>query len=481
MNSYKLFAQRIGLIGLTNLVIGLSAIILLPILTKNVTVEEYGIWAQLVVTIGIVPIVAMLGLPYTMVRFLPSLKDSDVIQETFYSIFFLVLFTSAIASLLIYIFSTSIAFNLFDNNVIIVKILALIVFIECLNSLFYNYFRATQQIKKYSVLMFVQTSLFILLVSFFVLSGRGILGATIGLLIKSGVMFLIMTFFIISEVGFKNPRFRNIKEYLNFGLPTVPGNLSTWVVNSSDRYVIGIFLGTAAVGYYSPGYSLGSVVGMFVAPLSFMLPAVLSKHYDENNLGEVRKILSYSLKYFLALAIPSTFGLSLLSRPLLTILSTQEIASQGYIIAPFVAISSLFFGVYVIISQLIVLEKKTKITGKIWILSAILNIGLNFILIPYMGIIGAAFTTLVAFLLSFTYTSYYSSKILKFDMNFNFIIKSIVASTLMSLIIIKFDPTDLLDVLFTVGVCAITYFVILLFMSGFEKKEIDFFKSLVKI
>ena len=70
MSEFKLFAQRIGLTGLTNLLITLSGILLIPILTKTLSIEEYGIWAQIMVTIGLVPSIVMLGLPYTMVRFL---------------------------------------------------------------------------------------------------------------------------------------------------------------------------------------------------------------------------------------------------------------------------------------------------------------------------------------------------------------------------------------------------------------------------
>ena len=247
------------------------------------------------------------------------------------------------------------------------------------------------------------------------------------------------------------------------------------MVNSSDRYVIGIFLGTAFVGYYSPGYTLGNMISMFFAPLGFMLPAVLSKYYDENNMNEVKTVLKYSLKYFLLLAIPCALGLSLLSKPILTILSTPEIASQGYLITPFVAASALFFGAYAVIAQIIVLEKKTKITGTIWIMAAILNLGLNLIFIPYIGILGAAITTLLAFALAFILTSYYSSKYFTFDIDFGFILKSIFASLVMSLVIIKWNPVGTLNVLIVIGVCAVVYSVILLLLGGVKKEEIKFF------
>jgi O-antigen/teichoic acid export membrane protein len=302
-----------------------------------------------------------------------------------------------------------------------------------------------------------------------------------GLLITDLIVFLIMASLTISEIGIKIPKFTHTREYLTFGLPTVPGNLSSWVVNSSDRYVIGIFLGAAFVGYYSPGYALGSMILMFLAPLSFMLPAVLSKYYDENNMNEVKTVLRYSLKYFLLLAIPATFGLSLLSKPLLTILSTPEIASQGYLITPFVAVSALLFGASVVINHILVLEKKTKITGTIYIIIAILNLGLNLIFIPYIGILGAAITTLLAFALAFILTTYYSFKYFKFDIDFYFVLKSVFASIIMSLVIIKWNPLGLLNVLIVIGVCAVVYVAILLLLKGIEKEEFKFFKELFKV
>ncbi len=479
MSEYKLFTQRIGLIGLTNLLVGLSGIILLPILTKNIPIEDYGIWVQISVTIGLIPSVVMLGLPYTMVRFLAAAKKREEIQEGFYSIAFIVLCTSAIASLLLFLLSKPLAASLFDNNLTIARILPLIVFIECFNGLLLNFFRTFQQIKRYSIFSSIRTVLSIALVAYFVLSGYGILGATIGLLVSGIFVFLIMTYLLLSEIGIKIPtKFTHIKEYLAFGLPTVPESLSSWVVRSSDRYVIGMFLGTAFVGYYSPGYALGNMINMFLAPLAFILPPVLYKYHDENNMKAVKTVLKYSLKYFLAIAIPSVFGLSLISKPMLTILSTPEIASQGYLITPFVATSALLFGCHAVIVEIILLEKKTKIAGAIWIIAAILNLGLNLIFVPYMGILGAAVTTLIAHLLVGIITTYYSFKYLTFDIDLRFILKSIFASIVMSFVIIKWNPTNIQNILTVIGVCVVVYSVILLLLGGFKKDEIAFFKEL---
>jgi O-antigen/teichoic acid export membrane protein len=477
MADYKLFIQRIGLIGVTNLFLSLSGIILLPILTKNLPIQDYGIWAQITVTIGIVTPVASLGLDSAMARYLPSLTKKDEIQEIFYSIFLSVLPVYIIVSSLIYIFSGVISSSLFDSYVSVVKILSIIIFFECINNLFLDYLRSKQMITKYSLLSIIKNYVQVLAISFFILMGEGILGATAGLLLTNILVFLIMASIIYSNIGFKIPKFKNMKEYLSFGIPLVPMAVSGWIVNSSDRYVIGLVLGAAAVGYYSPGYSLGSLILMFLAPLGILLPVTLAKHYDENKLEDVNKTLYYSLKYFLAIGIPAVFGLSFLSKSVLNILSTSEIAEEGYLIVPFVALSSLIYGVQTIYWQILILKGQTNIGGKFWLIASLLNVLLNFLLIPYTGIIGAAITTLFAFTFAFVVTAYYSTKILKLDPNFGFILKSVFASIVMSLVIVVFNPTEWVGVVITIGICVVVYFIVLLLLKGFDKTEFHILKE----
>lgn len=481
MSEYKLFAQRIGLVGITNFIGSLSGLILLPVLTKNMPIESYGIWVQIIVTIGIVPNIVMLGLPAAMVRYLPSVKNKEDFQDIFYSFLSIVVVTGFLASLLVFLFADNIANVLFDGNTSVVQILSAVIFLESLNGILFNYFRATQQIKKHSVLLVTKTVLFIVLVSFFVLMGEGLTGALAGLLSKEIMLLLVTIVIIVSEIGIKRPGFANIREYLRFGIPNVPGSMSQWVVNSSDRYVISGFLGTSAVGFYTPGYTLGNIVRMFLTPLNFMLPMILSKYYDENNLDEVKKILSYSLKYFLSVAIPAVFGLSLLSEQILLILSTPEIASNGRLITPFVALSALIFGLFIVFEKVIYLEKKTKTIGKIWMMAAMLNLGLNIMVIPYIGIIGAAVTTLFSFIVGLVLIAYYSSKYLRFDVHPMFISKSLFASVLMSFIILLWDPVNLLNALAMIAICAVFYFAVLILLNGFDRDEIEFFKDILNL
>lgn len=480
MSEYKLFIQRIGLVGISQILVNLSLILLVPIISKNYSVQDYGIWVQVAVTLNLIPSILTIGLPYSMMRFLPSMNNKEEIQEGFYSITFVVLIVGIITAVLMYLFSGIIAKSLLGNNILVAKILAIIVFVTALNLIYFNYFRTFQQMKIYSILMILQAYLTMLFAYFFAISGYGISFAVLGILFTQIMLFLISFAFITHYIGFKIPELRDIKEYLALGLPTVPSSLSYWVVESSDRYIIGILLGTTAVGYYSPSYTLGTVINMLCYPFTVILLPLLSKYYDEDKMDKVKLYMKYSLKFFMALAIPSAVGLSLLSQVIIQILSTPEIAANGYFVTPFVTLGAIFSGIYGIVINMVILKKKTKIIGIIWIAAAILNAATNFALIPYFGLIGAAVATLASYTLAFVIAMAYSLKHFEIDFDLPFMGKCIAASTVMSLIILKFYPAGILDTLVVIGACALVYMVVLILLKGFKKEEINFLKSILK-
>lgn len=479
LNVYIDFVRKIGLVGITNFLIGLGSIIVLLIMTKNFTVQDYGIWVQVVAAVGLIPYIATLGLSDSMIRFLAVLKDKSKIKEEFYSIIFVAVAFSLIIILLLLLFSGSIANLLFNGNINVALVLPFIIFVAGLNILFINFFRTFQQMERYSIIMLLQSYVLIILLAYFAISGHSIFMAVIGLLITYIMIFLLAGILIISNLGFSIPKLRNVKEYLSFGLPNIPSNLSYWIVDSSDRYLISILLGTSFVGYYSPSYAIGNIITMFASPLYVLLFPVLSKYHDENDVLKVKTILKYTLKYYLVLSIPSFFVLSILSRQILEILTTSEIAMNGYLVTPFVALSTLFLGICIIISQIILLEKKTKLIGFIWVVAAILNFGLNLIVIPIFGILGAAFVTLASYFAALVLLLFYSRKYLKFDMDLIFISKSLLASILLSTILIVFYPVHILDTAILIVVYFSLYTVLLLILRGFDKNEIEFFKNLL--
>lgn len=478
VNEYAQFVKRIGIVGIANILISLSGLIFIPIITKNFSTSDYGVWAQVNTLVALVPNVVNLGLPYTMVRFLAAEKDKSLIRQSFYSMMVLVLASTLIMVSLFVIFSNQIANALFDGNIQIMTIVIVISFLACLNLMFLSYFRTFQKIAYYSTFLVLQTYIGVGVSIVLTLMNYPIETVVLGLLTGYLFVFIIMMVLIVKELGFTT-KFKDLKEELKFAIPTIPNNVSSWVVDSSDKFVIGIFLGSAAVGCYSPGYALGSILLMFLTPFAVLLPAVLPEYFESGDMDKVNTFLTYSLKYYLLLTIPAAVGMSLLSKPLLYILTTDIIANQGYMITPLVALGAIFMGIYGIVNNIIILEKKTTILGYIWISVAILNIAFNIVAVPYLGIYGAGIVTLICYFFAFAVTTFYSKKYAKLPFDYKSIGKIIIATAVMGVFVRWMNPSGIINILIVILCSAVIYFVVLLLLKGINKKEINLIKEMI--
>ena len=451
MDEYIQFIKRLGIVGIANILISLSGLIFIPIITKNFSTSDYGVWAQVNTLVALVPNIVNLGLPYTMVRFLAAEKDKEIIKRSFYSMMLLVLASTLVMIFVFVIFSNQIAGALFDGNMQIMFIVIVISFLACLNLMLLSYFRTFHYPIETVVLGLLSGYLFV---------------------------FVAMAILIVRQIGFTT-KFKSLKDELKFAIPTVPNNVSSWVVDSSDKFVIGVFIGSAAVGCYSPGYALGSILLMFLTPFAVLLPAVLPEYFEAGDMDKVNTFLSYSMKYYLLITIPAAIGLSLLSKPLLYILTTDIIANQGYMITPLVALGAIFMGIYGIVNNIIILEKKTTILGYIWISVAVLNVVLNILAVPYLGIYGAGLATLVCYFFAFAVTLVYSRRYAKLPFDYKSIAKIIFSAVVMGVFVMFANPQGIINILIVVAVSVAIYFALLLVLKGIDKKEINLIKSMI--
>ena len=479
MSEYVRFIQRIGLVGLTNILISLSSLIFIPIITKSFTTAEYGMWAQVNTTIALVPNIANLGLPYTMVRFLSAEKDKEKIKDSFYPMISLTFISTLIICSLFLIFGNAIANALFNGSMQVLYITTAISFFACMNLMLISFFRTFQQMKRYSLFLVLQSYIGVFVSIYLTYAGYNIETVVLGLLTGYVAVFIMMAFLIVKYLGIGIGKWSNLKEQLAFALPTIPSNVSSWVVDSSDKYVIGILIGSVAVGCYSPGYALGSILLMFLSPFAVLLPAVLPEHYEKGNMSEVDKYLSYSMKYYLLLTIPAAVGMSVLSKPLLYIITTPEIALGGYMVTPFVCLGAIFMGMYGITNNILILEKNTMILGKLWIVVAISNIVLNLLLVPYLNILGAAIATLICYILAFAVTAIASKKTMRLPFNIKELLKIVIAASIMGIAVYIMHPIGIINVLISIVAGVIIYFAIIFILKEVTMKEIAIFKDLI--
>jgi len=108
-------------------------------------------------------------------------------------------------------------------------------------------------------------------------------------------------------------------------------------------------------------------------------------------------------------------------------------------------------------------------------MAAFSNIILNIILIPHIGILGAAIATLISYAVLALLTVSISFKYLKFEIDWSFIVKSTISSIVMASLILKLNPIDVFPILASLGIGAVAYFVLLILLKGITKEELKFF------
>jgi len=476
--SNQQFIKNVGILGITQILISLSSFLLLPIITKTLGAFDYGIWSQINVTVSLLMPLVLLALSMAFVRFFSSKNNKDEIRDGFFSILFFVACVSIITSFILLIFSDKISSFLFSDTsyTFFFNISLSLIIFGALNTIALYYFRIYQQIWAFTGISIFRSIGRIILTILFLYSGYGLLGVVIAAILAEVMPFIFGLISIIHQIGFSFPSFAHIREYLRFSIPLTPNGLIYWITDSSDRYLIGYFLGTISVGIYSASYGIGSLVFLLVAPLQMILFPELSKLYDLGDLSRVKLYLSYSLKFFLLVALPAVVGLTVLSTSLLLLLTTTEFTS-GYLIIPFVALSALFNGVVQILSNIIFIFKETKFTFYITGVSALFNIIINILLIPLIGFIAAAISTLFSFIIMFILCYQKTLKYISVNLDFIFLLKIVFSSILMGLILYLLDIGNMY-ISIIVGI--FIYFLLIFLLRTFSKKEMSYFTSYLK-
>lgn len=480
MNPYKKYAKNVGLVTIANIISTLKSFILLPILTKALGAELYGTWALILVTISLLTPFCTLRLGYAIVRFLGPEKDREKIGKGVSSIFGVTSLIALVVSILLFILSKSLAIAVFGgvDATFYIQISAFLIFLGAIDQIMIEYFTAFQQMEKYSGFIILQTIGELILTAYLVLSGFGLFGAIISLLVVRAFTSVIGFLWIASEIKISTPSFSVVKPYLPFTLPILPTVLCYWLVNLGDRYVIGYFMGADAVGIYSASYGLGSMITFFYASLSIVLLPAITNLYENNKIQELKTHLKYSLKFLLMFTIPSFWGLSILSKSILRTLTTSEFIG-GYRVVPIVALGIILFNCSAINTNVLYLFKKTRTISLIYVAFASINMIMNIILVPIIGIIGAAIATLITFMVHLFVVGTISFKRISYDIDFKFILKSIISSLIMAFVVWNLNPIGAVNILIAILIAAVIYFGVLILLRGFTKEEYKFLKDIV--
>lgn len=457
----------------------LSGFIMMIFITKFIGAKGFGIWTQFQATFSLVSPLLCLNFGSSIPRFLAGDKEKEYLSKVFYSVLFSILIFTILTDSFFYIFRKPLAEFLFGERELGIVVVFLIFFLIFKNlSNQGEHLLTTRRYAKEWTL--ISLGVFLVttgLVSLTAVVAKNIVSAIAVLVIIEGIVLGFFVGFIWKKgISPVRPDFNSITPLLKFGIPLMVANLGYWIIQSSDRYLIKYFLDISQVGIYSVGYSLAFILIFFWNTLRGVLLPDLSALFDQGKTREFEIRFSRVFKYGVALSVPGVLGISLLAKPIIETFSSPEFMSATDVLA-IIAIGVFFFGIFLLFTTLLSVLKKATLISAIWIFMAILNVGLNFWLIPSFGIIGAAYSTSIVFLLGALVIIFYSRKYFKIIFKKEWLAKIIIGSVFMGAIISLIRVTSLIHLILTILAGALIYGLILLFLKFYDESELLLFKK----
>ena len=471
------FTTDIVWVATSQLIMALTPFVTLPALTKVYGTEIYGVWQQVIITINMFAPILCLRLETACVRFLSGSESKEKLSEAFGAMLcpvLLFIFLSLLISLFI---KRELSILLFANTKYthLIPLTFAWASTEALFIFSLSYLRARRKIKKISIIqsaLSIFKTLFIVTLAILEYQLKSII---IFLIIGQTFFLMIISIIIIKEIGVPRLNLEGIRQYLYYSIPLIPNGALLWIVNSSDRYFIVHIINLKQAGIYSASYAFGSIISLFFFPISFVLFPTVSKLWEEGNISDVSKYFEYSMKYFLLLAIPSAAGLYVVSQSMILILTTSEfMAGSGLVLI--IVLSAVLLGIFQINVFIIHIIQKTKWIAFTIFIGASINVFLNIILIPVLGIMGAAISTLISYLVLSSIILIWAKKELSYNIDFKFICKVILSSALMALCLNQVDIQSFFGILL-VSILGVMIFVLSLWLlKSFSDDEKRFIR-----
>lgn len=446
-----------------------------PILTRLLTKEQYGIVGLVSTTLTFALCFAKLGLSDGIIRLYEEYRHSEPLRAVFSSTVFFQGLSLALATTLVYLALLSPFFSVFGidpANYSGFVIMAGCLFVRPFGAVAANLMRVEGRTLSLNLIGLVGKMLSVALsLGLLLYLSRSLNGYFVGQVLAEAAVTMAMFwwFFRNFAVRYQDISGNLTKKLIVFGAPMMLNELSYNVLSYGDRYVIVSLSGTEALGIYTVGYNLAMyLANIIVFPLSYTIVPIYVKIYHQEGLARTRDFLNGCLYYFLIALVPVCAGFYALAPDLFVLLASSKYDAAA-VFAPVILVANLLLGMNSIFNAGLYLQKKSGVLMGIMLAASAVNLLANFMLIPLMGLFGAALSTLLGCLLSMLLTIALSHKHLSFSLDVGKLAYHLLLSGVMvyvlSLITMR-EPARAIVVKMTVGFAIVAI--------GFLAKEREF-------
>jgi len=473
--------------GIGNGLTKVLGLILLPFYTSVLAPSDYGVLASLTTFITLMITTVNVGLDGASMYYYYQIKEDKEKGTMLFTKFILRLF-STIPALVISFFSRDLSVLLFktDQYTSLVFISCLLIPAQMLVGEQQQIYRILQTPWKFNLLVAVRTATNIGLGIALVLAmGFGVWGAQMASLVSAFTVFLFSFSFITRKNYTYQFSWHWAKKMTAYGTPLIIGGIAAWTCRWSDRIFLIHFSNLDEIGYYAIGETFSEPLTLInqALQISFMPVFWLLYNKDndvhkENSKNSTAKIWSF----FLSISVIAGVFISVFSVTFIKEL-TNAAFIKGALAVPFLAFALIAMQSQQLTRIGIFMEKKTKYSSGIAIITALINIGLNFYFIPKYGFVGAAFTTFISYFLGFLMVFIVSNKLFavphKIVKNFGFFFLGLFISVLFPYLeLVQKIPISLLfKVSVVLFVLVLPFLLGLINIKDLNKQNISFFKK----
>ena len=397
----KELTKDTAIYGISTMVGRFLNFILVPLYTNIFLPADYGIIQLIYAYTAILNIVFIYGLDSAYLKF-ASFKDIGDEKDNFSTPYIAIFIISLLISFLIVINSEAISVSLRipSEYSYLIYLAAAILFLDANVVIPFLKLRLDRRAKIFSLFRVINIVTNIILNVYLILILHwGIEAIIISNLVASAVSLLLVSVTILKnfKLKFHSALF---KRMLKFGLPFLPAGFAVMLVQVIDVPILEKLTDLKTVGIYKANYKLGIFMMLFVNMFQFAWQPFFLQNAKESNAKEMfSKILTYfTLVGSIILVVLSLFINDFAH---LKIAGFSLIGSEywaGLQIVPIILLAYLINGMYSVFSAGIYIEEKSIYVPLLTGAGALVNVAANFLLIPVLGIIGAALATLASYI-----------------------------------------------------------------------------------
>lgn len=480
----KKFSLNAGLVFIGSIIVMFIGILINTILGRSLGATGLGLYTLVLVFYGILTLIGEFGLPMAIIRYVAEFKDN---KEELNKIVSCGVINSIIFGFLILIilYTTSdILAQIYSKPKLssLLKIISIIFPFFFISDALLFFLNGLKKIKLYSLFLILRRLLILLFTIFFLEWGWNVEGAVIALVISSVVASTILLIYLKSLIIFTFQDYvSNTKILLNFGVKILLAGSVNLINTTAGTLLIGYFLLDKDVGIYAIATMFANLFLMIPNSIDTIVYPTVSEFNNPKNIHKslgnmINKIIKYS---FIILSLLAIF-IIIFSKEVIILLFPNR--PEFLLARP--AIMILLFGMMIYgsigsVGSTFSGMNRPDIPLKVSLIAAISNLFFNIMLIPKLGINGAAIATAISLSIFAISEIYFMNSILKIKIEINQFFKIFAAFIVIYFIIIYFDNYANNIIINILGM--LLYIVILYYSKIINYDDKNFILSILKI